>query len=68
MTHNFAAVFVVCKVISQRSVAGLSWHTAVLYALVFSTREPAPRLRRRSPSISADRGRSLLVGQATWIS
>lgn len=66
MTHNFAAVFVVCKVISQRSVAGLSWHTAVLYALVFSTREP--RLRRRSPSISADRGRSLLAGQATWIS
>ena len=38
MTHNFAAVFVVCKVISQRSVAGLSWHTSVLYALVFSTR------------------------------
>ena len=66
MTHNFAAVFVVCKVISQRSVAGLSWHTAVLYALVFSTREPAPRLRPLP--IHQRISWALLGGQATWIS
>ena len=38
MLHNFASAFVLTKVVSQRSVAGLSWHSAVLYALVFSTR------------------------------
>ncbi len=38
MMHNFAAVFVLTRVVSQRSVAGLSWHSAVLYVLVFSTR------------------------------
>jgi hypothetical protein len=38
MLHNFACVFLTTKVLSQRSVAGLSWHTVVLYALVFSTR------------------------------
>ena len=38
MLHNFACVFLTTKVISQRSVAGLSWNTTVLYAIVFSTR------------------------------
>ena len=38
MIHNFACVYLTCKVIAQRSVAGLSFHTVTLYALVFSTR------------------------------